>query len=68
MSRNNRGPQKPNQPSAEPRKLPRMEKMLLDQVSRKLRIRTDGIEQQITTEDALLRKLLQTALNGSPHA
>lgn len=62
-------PSTQNSASAEtPRDLLPIEKTLLHEAGRKVRIRSDGADQEISTEEVVLRKMIQTAASGSPHA
>jgi hypothetical protein len=55
------------QPIEQPQLLP-IQKTLLEEASRKLRVRSDGKDQEITAGEAVLKKREQTALGGSTHA
>jgi hypothetical protein len=55
-------------PPETPRNLLPIEKTLLHEAGRKVRIRSDGADQEISTEEVVLRKMIQTAASGSPHA
>jgi hypothetical protein len=68
MTRRTR-PFNPNaKPSQRPKELLPVEKTLLQEADRMVTIRSDGIEQKISTKDVLVRKMVQVAAGGSPHA
>ncbi|MBZ0164621.1 MAG: hypothetical protein K8H74_18145, partial [Notoacmeibacter sp.] len=48
--------------------LTRFQKSLLDEADRLLTVRIDGKTEEITMEQAAIRRGFQTAVNGSPHA
>jgi Family of unknown function (DUF5681) len=57
--------------SEQPKDLPQLlpiQKTLLEEANRKLRVRSDGKDQEMTAGEAVLKKREQTALGGSTHA
>jgi hypothetical protein len=53
---------------AKPRDLLPIEKIILQEAERMVKIRADGVDQEITAEEVVIRKLIQTGAAGSPHA
>jgi hypothetical protein len=45
-----------------------LQKTLLEEADRKMRVRIDGKDQEISAVEAVLKKQVQTALSGSTHA